>query len=721
MRMTDAASSKEEGSSVNPTDDYFRNAWAKTVDKTDEGSLPFSVKGAPAAEGGKRRGTSKASSGSVTTQPGGMAHAKGRASAGFGGQAGTLHRLAEALDWTGDSLLDAGSEKDRGNELFKAKQYEEAIGCYTRSIALQPTAVALANRAMAALKLKRYKEVEDDCNHALGLDDTYVKAYQRRGTARMQLKKFEEALEDYECALLLDPSSTEIQKQLEEVLRIVGKSPGGDKTSAAKGQVQLPSASSAPSPALETSVKLPSSRDSQPRAGSGASSSSTPSTSKAKASVTPISTAQAPITSNSSAPLGSQEATEASRGGGSAKAAVLSTGKDVKKETPLEATAATTATAGVAARVTATPARLSETVTAKEAAATGATVLREASPPSVMARETGGHVSPSQTAGAGKGVRTSEVSTADAATSSGRPGLETNGLVSSSELMSEHSTRLLGDGASSGSKRDTEGSRKASGSGRAERDSVQEQNPPGTAYGETRNVPESTPEGVSKNASESLSKIASGGATPLVPPGSASGSAEPDSIRPGNGTSPTEVATPAQSKSVEVAKDGRRKGGAGTANAAAEAATALAVSRAARIAKEAILRKSGEKIKSAYELEALWKGMGDDRQAKAQLLERVKPQELPQVLKDALSPMLLIDMLQTILDTSYFVPGEKAELACDLLENLPRVPRFGMAAMCCSKGEKEGLRTSWAAAISRSQDQAIIQKRLRDVQGLYRL
>lgn len=43
----------------------------------------------------------------------------------------------------------------QGNEYFKQKKFNEAIDCYSRSIALSPTAVAYANRGMAYLKIRR--------------------------------------------------------------------------------------------------------------------------------------------------------------------------------------------------------------------------------------------------------------------------------------------------------------------------------------------------------------------------------------------------------------------------------------------------------------------------------------------------------------------------------------------------------------------------------------
>lgn len=107
----------------------------------------------------------------------------------------------------------AASEKDLGNECFKQKKFKEAIDCYSRSIALAPTAVAYANRAMAYLKIKRFKEAESDCTEALGLDDCYIKAYSRRATARKELGKLDTSIEDAEFALRLEPQNQELKKQ----------------------------------------------------------------------------------------------------------------------------------------------------------------------------------------------------------------------------------------------------------------------------------------------------------------------------------------------------------------------------------------------------------------------------------------------------------------------------------------------------------------------------
>lgn len=102
---------------------------------------------------------------------------------------------------------DAELWKDRGNKAFSAKNYAQAKQDYTQSIALQPTCLAYANRAMAELKLEEHSAAEADCTKAIALDAAYVKAYLRRGSAARQLGKLLEATEDYEHALRLEPTS----------------------------------------------------------------------------------------------------------------------------------------------------------------------------------------------------------------------------------------------------------------------------------------------------------------------------------------------------------------------------------------------------------------------------------------------------------------------------------------------------------------------------------
>ncbi|KAG9457865.1 hypothetical protein H6P81_002373 [Aristolochia fimbriata] len=143
---------------------------------------------------------------------------------------------------TEDSVPDANSEKELGNEYFKQKKFKQAIECYSRSIALSPTAVAFANRAMAYLKIKRYEDAESDCTEALNLDDRYVKAYSRRATARKELGKYKLAIEDSEFALRLEPNNQELNKQYSEAKELYAKEIIGKASQPVKS----------PSPSIQT-------------------------------------------------------------------------------------------------------------------------------------------------------------------------------------------------------------------------------------------------------------------------------------------------------------------------------------------------------------------------------------------------------------------------------------------------------------------------------------
>ncbi|KAL6563012.1 hypothetical protein OROHE_005599 [Orobanche hederae] len=133
-----------------------------------------------------------------------------------------LSRLSSAVPYQ-ESVFYANSEKELGNEFFKQNKFNEAVDCYSRSIALSPTAVAYANRAMAYIKIKRFHEAENDCTEALNLDDRYIKAYSRRSTARKQLAKLKEAVDDVEFALRLEPQNQEIRKQYAECKSLLKK------------------------------------------------------------------------------------------------------------------------------------------------------------------------------------------------------------------------------------------------------------------------------------------------------------------------------------------------------------------------------------------------------------------------------------------------------------------------------------------------------------------
>ena len=103
----------------------------------------------------------------------------------------------------------------RGNEYMKAKEYDEAINAYTRSLDLNPKeAATYCNRAMAYLKMKNYARCIDDANKTLEIEPDYVKAFHRRGKAYLATKKFELAIRDFQFILEKNPEDKDINASL---------------------------------------------------------------------------------------------------------------------------------------------------------------------------------------------------------------------------------------------------------------------------------------------------------------------------------------------------------------------------------------------------------------------------------------------------------------------------------------------------------------------------
>lgn len=106
----------------------------------------------------------------------------------------------------------AKQEKEKGNEAFRAGDYEEALEHYNTSIKMNSNIITYNNRAMTCkkiyfihfvkkkisvkydyifsdIKLQRYKDALNDCNVVLGTDHTNIKALLRRAISLEHLGK----------------------------------------------------------------------------------------------------------------------------------------------------------------------------------------------------------------------------------------------------------------------------------------------------------------------------------------------------------------------------------------------------------------------------------------------------------------------------------------------------------------------------------------------------
>ncbi|KAJ6414114.1 hypothetical protein OIU84_006852 [Salix udensis] len=90
---------------------------------------------------------------------------------------------------------------------------------------------------------------------------------------------------------------------------------------------------------------------------------------------------------------------------------------------------------------------------------------------------------------------------------------------------------------------------------------------------------------------------------------------------------------------------------------------------------------------SAYQFEVSWRGFSGDRALQTHLLKVTSPSALPQIFKNALSVPILIDIIKGV--ASFFI--DDMDLAVKYLENLTKVPRFGVLIMCLSSTDLCGI------------------------------
>jgi len=77
------------------------------------------------------------------------------------------------------------STKEEGNKAFRSGKYEEALELYSKALEIDPcnkstNSKLYCNRATVNSKLQKLEDAIKDCNSAIELDASYLKAYLRR-------------------------------------------------------------------------------------------------------------------------------------------------------------------------------------------------------------------------------------------------------------------------------------------------------------------------------------------------------------------------------------------------------------------------------------------------------------------------------------------------------------------------------------------------------------
>merc|ERR1719230_632243 len=96
----------------------------------------------------------------------------------------------------------ADEYKKMGNMLLQVSKFDEAIEKFTKAIELNPDNEKFySNRALAYLKLKKYKRAASDGKKALQLKPDYVNGALRLGEAEKALKNYQSSVDAFTTAL----------------------------------------------------------------------------------------------------------------------------------------------------------------------------------------------------------------------------------------------------------------------------------------------------------------------------------------------------------------------------------------------------------------------------------------------------------------------------------------------------------------------------------------
>ncbi|KAM9489144.1 sperm-associated antigen 1 [Clarias gariepinus] len=111
----------------------------------------------------------------------------------------------------------ATREREKGNEAFRAGDWDEAVIYYTRSLSILPTVAGFNNRAQAEIKLQRWTDALRDCDAVLDIETHNSKALLRRATVNKHLGALQAVHDDLTTVLESEPYNITAQKLLLEV------------------------------------------------------------------------------------------------------------------------------------------------------------------------------------------------------------------------------------------------------------------------------------------------------------------------------------------------------------------------------------------------------------------------------------------------------------------------------------------------------------------------
>jgi DnaJ homolog subfamily C member 7 len=109
--------------------------------------------------------------------------------------------------------------RNDANDVFKRGRYSDAVDMYTKALEIDPqnrvtNAKLLGNRALSRIKLKEYDLAREDCDQALKLDPTYMKAKRTRAKATGEGGDWDQAVKDLKALAEENPGDNDLAREL---------------------------------------------------------------------------------------------------------------------------------------------------------------------------------------------------------------------------------------------------------------------------------------------------------------------------------------------------------------------------------------------------------------------------------------------------------------------------------------------------------------------------
>jgi DnaJ homolog subfamily C member 7 len=125
--------------------------------------------------------------------------------------AGKLLKVVQKLD----------KAKEEGNSAFKTGRFARAVELYTEALEVDSSnkstnAKILQNRAVARMKLKQFNEAISDCDQAIRLDPTYIKARKMRAKAVGESGNWDQAVKDLKELAEQHPEEPGMAKEVKD-------------------------------------------------------------------------------------------------------------------------------------------------------------------------------------------------------------------------------------------------------------------------------------------------------------------------------------------------------------------------------------------------------------------------------------------------------------------------------------------------------------------------